>query len=289
MELRRYAVEIASVIIGAAIIISNYFLFPYYLPEEIYGLLNPLFNVMGSLIAFVPPVLVFYNRYTQNKQVESQFMIFITDFTGAVDSGMTLPMAIKYCSGKDYGILTPHIKAISSQVEWGVPFRDTLHLFSDKVSSLPVKRALTTIIETYKVGGLISDTLKAVGRSLMEINKIKAERSVSVQSQIFTSYLIYFVFIFILVILQSFLIPALTPQSNAIGMASSFGSTGGVQMFPPGLFINFIVIQGLFAGLATGKMAEGSLVAGAKHSIVLIVIGYSIFSLASQFEFNLFA
>ena len=121
----------------------------------------------------------------------------------------------------------------------------------------------------------------------MEINKIKAERSVSVQSQIFTSYLIYFVFIFILVILQSFLIPALTPKPNAIGMAAMSGA--GPEMFPPGLFINFIVIQGLFAGLATGKMAEGSIVAGAKHSIVLIVIGYSVFSVASKLEFNFFA
>jgi archaeal flagellar protein FlaJ len=195
---------------------------------------------------------------------------------------------MKYCSGKDYGILTPHIKAISSQVEWGVTFRDALRLFSEKISSMPVKRALTTIIETYKVGGLISDTLKAVGQSLMEINKIKAERSVSVQSQIFTSYLIYFVFIFILVILQSFLIPALTPQSNVIGISSTMGGASP-QMFPPDMFINFIVIQGLFAGLATGKMAEGSIVAGAKHSIVLIVIGYSVFSVASQFEFNFFA
>lgn len=286
MEIRKYSVEISCVIAGAAIILSNYFLFPSYIPADFYGFLQPLFNVVGSLIAFVPPVLVFYKRYTQNKQVESQFMIFINDFTGAVDSGMTLPMALKYCSGKDYGVLTPHIKTISSQVEWGVPFRDTLRLFSDKVSSTPVKRALTTIIETYKVGGLISDTLKAVGRSLMEINKIKAERSVSVQSQIFTSYLIYFVFIFILVILQSFLIPALTPKSNVIGMSSMSGT--GPEMFPPGLFINFIVIQGLFAGLATGKMAEGSIVAGAKHSIVLIVIGYSIFSVASNLEMSFF-
>jgi archaeal flagellar protein FlaJ len=286
MDIKKYAIEIACVIAGTAIILSNYFLLPSYIPAEIYGFLQPMFNVAGSLIALVPPVLVFYNRYTRNKQVESQFMIFISDFTSAIDSGMTLPMALKYCSGKDYGILTPHIQTIHSQVEWGVPFRDTLRLFSEKVSSLPVKRALTTIIETYKVGGLISDTLKAVGRSLMEINKIKAERSVSVQSQIFTSYLIYFVFIFILVILQSFLIPALTPKSDVIGMASMSGA--GPEMFPPDLFINFIVIQGLFAGLATGKMAEGSIVAGAKHSIVLIVIGYSIFSVASQFQFNFF-
>jgi flagellar protein FlaJ len=286
MELKKYSVEMASILAGLSIIFLNYLVFPAYLPKELFTFLQPILNVIGSLIAVVPPVLVFYNRYTKNKEVEKQFTIFIADFTGAIESGMTLPMSLKYCAGKDYGVLTPQIKTINSQVEWGVPFRETLKLFSENVQSLPVKRALTTIIETYKVGGMISDTLKAVGQSLMEINKIKAERSVSVQSQILTSYIIYFIFIFILVILQSFFIPALTPKSDIPGMSSMSGAVP--EMFPPDMFVNFIIVQGFFAGLATGKMAEGSLVAGMKHSIVLIVIGYSIFSLTSNLQINLF-
>jgi flagellar protein FlaJ len=126
-----------------------------------------------------------------------------------------------------------------------------------------------------------------VGESLIEINKIKAERSVSVQSQILTSYLIFFVFIFILVILQSFLIPALTPQTDVAGITSMSGGAMP-EMFPPEIFVNFIVVQGFFAGLATGKMAEGSVVAGIKHSLVLIVIGYSIFSIAGHFQISFF-
>jgi flagellar protein FlaJ len=287
MELKKYIVELISIFVGSIIIISNIFLFPLYVPEELFEIVQPLINLCGALIAIVPPVLVFYRRYTENKQVERQFAIFIADFTEAIDSGMTLPMAIKYCSGKDYGILTSHIRGITAQVEWGIPFRDALRLFSEKIESLPVKRAITTIIETYKVGGKVSDTLKAVGESLLEINKIKAERSVSVQSQILTSYLIFFVFIFILVILQSFLIPALAPKSNVMGMPSMGGSSVP-ELFPPELFVNFILVQGFFAGLATGKMAEGSIMGGVKHSIVLIVIGYSVFSIASHIEIGFF-
>jgi flagellar protein FlaJ len=286
MNIGKYLIEIVSVLIGSAIIILNFFIFPMLIPEEIFDLLQPLINMMGAIIAIAPPVLVFYTRYKENKEVETQFTIFMYDFTEAIDSGMTLPLALRFCSGKDYGILSNHIKAIASQVNWGVPFREALRLFSNKVESLPVRRAITTIIETYKVGGKISDTLKAVGESLLEINKIKAERSVSVQSQILTSYLIFFVFIFILVILQSFLIPALTPQTTA-GMPTMSG-TSAPEMFPPELFINFIIIQGFFAGLATGKMAEGSVIAGIKHSIVLIVIGYSIFSIAAHVQFSFF-
>ena len=103
-------------------------------------------------------------------------------------------------------------------------------------------------------------------------------------SQIITSYLIYFVFIFILVILQTFLIPALA------GIPGSSGSDAAASesIISTQSFINFILIQGFFAGLVTGKMAEGSVVAGLKHSILLITTGYTLFSFASQFQIVLF-
>lgn len=288
MEIRRYYAEILSVIAGVLIILGNMFIFQTLIPPEIYTIVEPMINLTGAMIAIVPPVLIFYARFKKNKEIESQFTIFITDFTEAIDSGMTLPMALRFCGRKSYGVLTPSIKMITAQVDWGIPFREALRMFSSRVGSITVRRAITTIIETYKVGGKISDTLRAVGESLIEINKIKAERSVSVQSQILTSYLIFFVFIFILVILQSFLIPALTPQTDVAGITSMSGGGAMPEMFPPEIFINFIVVQGFFAGLATGKMAEGSVVAGVKHSLVLIVIGYSIFSIAGHFQISFF-
>ena len=285
MDISKYYWEILSVFAGVAIIAANMFLLPSILPPGIFKIVEPMVNLAGAMTAIVPPVLIFYTRYKNSKEMEAQFIVFISDFTNAIDSGMTLPLALRYCIRKDYGVLSPHIRSIASQVDWGIPFREALRMFSEKVSAPPVKRAITTIIETYKVGGKISDTLRAVGESLMEINKIKAERSVSVQSQILTSYLIFFVFIFILVILQSFLIPALTPKGEIVGITNLGGATAP-EIFPPEIFVNFILIQGFFAGLATGKMAEGSVVAGFKHSIVLITIGYSIFSLAAQLQIS---
>jgi len=287
MDIAKYYLEILSVFAGVAIIAANMFLLPTILPPEIFKAVEPMISLAGAMTALVPPVLIFYTRYKLSKEMEAQFIVFISDFTDAIDSGMTLPLALKYCTRKEYGVLTPHIKTIASQVDWGISFRDALRMFSEKVNPPPIKRAITTIVETYRVGGKISDTLKAVGEGLMEINKIKAERSVSVQSQILTSYLIFFVFIFILVILQSFLIPALTPKGEIVGIINIGGGTAP-EIFPPQIFTNFIIIQGFFAGLATGKMAEGSVVAGFKHSIVLITIGYSIFSLAGQMQISFF-
>jgi hypothetical protein len=99
---------------------------------------------------------------------------------------------------------------------------------------------------------------------------------------------IFFVFIFILIILQSFLIPTLTQRSTS---AIALDVTQAPQTLPTAqdysqTFATFIVMQGFFAGIATGKMAEGSIAHGLKHSLILIVAGYLIFSITSQMQLS---
>ena len=282
MEISKtFVFEIIFIAVGIIILALN-FLFI----SAIFPFISPLINVFGALIAIIPPFLIFYGKYRISKEIEEQFIIFITDLTESIDSGMTLPISLKHASKKDYRSLTSYVKEIQSKVEWGIPFEKALKIFSDKVKSTPIKRSVSTIIETYKVGGKISDTLRAIGQSLIEINKIRQERTASVQSQIVTSYLIFFVFIFILLILKMFLIPTLgTMEAPTLGEAT--GNAIPIELYTQ-TFINFILVQGFFAGLATGKMSEGSIMAGLKHSIVLIVIGYTIFSLIGQVDIEIF-
>lgn len=279
----RYWKQAACAVLGAAIIAVN-FIFVV----DIFPILFPILNVAGSLVAAVPIVLVIYTRYKTNMEIEQQFIVFIRDLGDSINSGMTLPLALNHCSRNEYMALTPYVNDMAAQVDWGIPFKRALETFAKKVDSVSVKRSITTIVETYKVGGKISDTLSSINKSLVTVDKIKKERSSSVHSQVVTSYMIFFVFIFILVILQSFLVPSLTQRSVS---SVSLSITGAPQNLPTGqdysnTFIIFIIMQGFFAGLATGKMAEGSIVGGLKHSIILIVTGYLIFSMASQFQFG---
>jgi len=217
----RYFYEIVSIIAGVAILLINVFVI-----IDIFPFIFPLLNVIGGIIAVVPPSWIFYKKYKTNKQIEQQFIVFIRDLTESINSGMTLPMALKHCSKRNYLALSPHINHLTAQVDWGIPFKRALEIFAKKTKSVSIGRAVTTIIETYKVGGRVSDTLNAVGRSLIEIGKIREERTASVHAQIVTSYLIYFVFIFILVILQTFLIPALAPPKIP-GVTFGGGLGGG--------------------------------------------------------------
>lgn len=274
----KYFTELLFILIGA-VIISIDIVYLITIP-----LLGDMLLLVGTLVAGMPTLILFYSRFKRRKVIEEQFLIFVSDLTQAIKSGMTLPIALQHVSDRNYHDLSPLVKGLSAQVDWGIPFPKSLEIFSNKTDSIPIKRAVGTILQTYKVGGKIADTLESIGKTLLTLENIRKERASSVYSQLITSYLIYFVFIMILVVIQIFLIPYLVPTAlTGIGG----GAISPVQAVFASSFINFIIVQGFFAGLVTGKMAEGSLVAGFKHSVLLIVIGYTIFSFASQIEVRL--
>jgi type II secretory pathway component PulF len=122
-------------------------------------------------------------------------------------------------------------------------------------------------VETHKSGGQIATILVSVAQSLQELEKIKKERSASVYSQMINGYLIYVVFLGVMIGLSTVLIPAFKLGETLPDLNKAF-----IEMFRA-----LTVIQGAFAGLAIGKMAEGTLTAGIKHAMVLVIFGYSVF------------
>lgn len=278
----RYLFEAVSIAAGIIILAVSNTLVAASIP-----FLVPVLNVLGGIVLVVPPTLVFYTKYRTKREMEQRFIGFVLDLADSINSGMTLPMAMEHCSRRDYASLNPLVNNLNSQVNWGVPFKKALENFAKSTGSRSIRRSVRSIIESYEVGGRISDTLSSVSDSMIAIEKLNNERKSSVYSQVVMLYLIFFVFIGILIIMQISLIPVLSPEN--IGSLSL--TTPSVRI-PAELytetFIYFIIIQGFFAGLAIGKMAEGSVSAGLKHSVLLIIAGYAIFSFAIQFQISFF-
>lgn len=227
-----------------------------------------LMNLVIAVIALGVPLLFRYTRYSKFKRIESVFPNFLRDITESVNTGMTVTQAIRTASRNDYGELTPYAREMAAKISWGVPLSQVLEDFANKIGSISLKRTVQTINEAHKSGGTIQTVLSAVAETTQEIEKIKKERSASVYAQMINGYLIFFIFLGVMVGISSFLIPAF-----------QFGdaSQSELNQLLPELFRNLVVIQGVFAGLAVGKMAEGTFLAGAKHSLVLTILGYSVF------------
>ena len=254
-------ISMITVCIGAPLLLLNFLYFSQF--PEIYALLN----LLVAVIIIGIPMLYRYSEFKKIRKIEEIFPKYMNDIAENISAGMTLPQAIRSTNNIDYGVLNPYVREMASKVTWGITFEKIMEDFAKKTGSRAMRRNVQTIIETHRSGGSMDTVLKSVGQSLVELERIKKERSASVYSQMVNGYLIYVVFLGVMIGLSSVLVPAFRLGETLPDLEVVF-----VEIFRA-----LIVIQGFFAGLSIGKMAEGTLIAGVKHALVLVVVGYSAF------------
>jgi len=254
-------VSLITLAAGGMLLVINLLLFSK--TPQVFTMLN----MSSALIILGVPVAYKYTDYKDSKQIEAIFPKYLRDVSQNIEAGMTLPQAMKATLSNDYGVLNPYIKELSAKISWGVSFERAMKDFAHKTKSATMRRNIQTVIETHRSGGQLGTVLVSVAQSLSELEKIKKERSASIYSQMINGYLIYIVFLGVMIGMSTGLIPAFKMDQTNPGMNAAF-----IDMFRA-----LTVIQGFFAGLAIGKMAEGTIMAGVKHSMVLVIFGYSAF------------
>lgn len=261
-EFKIYHLLLFSIPLSISLIVVSYFLF-----FEMKGIFSTL--VFFSVLVSILPLLVWmYVDYSRKKQIEENFSVFLRDFIEAVRGGLTVPEAIKSVSKNDYKALTPYVKKLAAQLDWGIPLDKALENFVKGTKSRLIGRIISSVIESHRFGGKLTETFEALSSAALEIERLRLERKMYLQSQMLTGYIVFFVFLGVIVGLEKFLIPSLTQTTSNLPMEPEVF----VSEFKT-LFRNLVYLQAVFAGLIVGKMSEGVVAAGIKHSIIMIVIG----------------
>ncbi|MBI2133762.1 type II secretion system F family protein [Candidatus Woesearchaeota archaeon] len=284
----------AALIIAMALLIADFYLF--------YGRIFFVpFLAIILTVAWFPYWAEIFAENRRQKELESRFPEFVRNLTGAIKSGMPAASAVIHVAESDYGALTPYVKKLANQIEWAIPFRKAFINFGKETNNPVIKRAIATVIQAEQAGGNIEDVLYSITESLIEIKKIREERKSSIHSQIMQSYIIFFVFLGVMIIIQNLLIPYMTSFSGgAVGIVqnaesqaiitkvsisisspSEFaGSVSAWILSMYGIFLMLSLIQGFFAGVVLGKLAEGDMTSGLKHSLIMMTFAFIIITLS---------
>ncbi|MEM4397049.1 MAG: type II secretion system F family protein [Candidatus Woesearchaeota archaeon] len=266
--------------------------------------------IIAFSVSFLQIWLDFFIENQKQKEIESRFLDFVRNLTGAIKSGMAVSKAIIHVSKIDYGALSYHVRKLGNQLEWNVPVHKALIMFSKSTKNEVIKRSIATVIEAEQAGGNLEDVLSSITNSLIEIKKIKEERRANIHSQVMQSYVIFMIFIGVMLVIQNMLVPYLVGNSqenllsglniqgnmpmqtkqqtiimeakiNFNSFSSFIISLGEWLISLKGIFLMLTLIQGFFAGIIIGKMAEGDLTSGLKHSLILMIVSFFIMTLFS--------
>ena len=277
-------IHIIGIVAGVIIAIINFFLF-FESNTNLFYFIFGLAAVIGALPFIVGLML----EGEEEKQNNEMFLEFARNLVESVRSGTPISKSIIILKDKNYGSLTPHVQKLANQISLGIPVKEALQIFARDINSKVVKRAVTLISEAEKAGGEIEGILESVAKSTGEIEKLKKERRSAVYGLVVQGYIIFFIFIVIMLIMQFKILPMTSEISLAgasmqdLGSIGFGGNAGGSQGDVSSTMIYLLIMQGLFTGLVIGKLAEGNLKAGVKHSFVMTAISLLIYTGAKAF------
>jgi len=235
---------------------------------------------IAGVIAIFPFVVSMMLESSREKENNEMFLEFSRNLVESVRAGTPISRSIINLKDRYYGSLTPHIQKLANQISIGIPVKEALETFAGEVKSSIVTRAVTLISEAEKAGGEIENILESVAESVSEIEKLKKERRNAIYNLVVQGYIIFLVFIVIMLIMQFKILP-MTSEISISGGGGELGGFSGAGMSAEEVsspLLYLLLIQGLFSGLVIGKLAEGSIKAGIKHSFIMVALSLLIYT-----------
>ena len=244
---------------------------------------------IALVIALLPFFVSLILETNSEREKEEMFLEFARNLVENVKSGTPISKSILNIRKKDYGKLNPYINKLANQIALGIPVKVALETFARDIGSLTITRAVTIISEAEKAGGRIDDILEAVAKSVSQVEKLKKERRSAMYTLVVQGYIIFMIFIVIMLIMQFKILPIASGLGEGMGgegiSGFGLGKQGDVatseELSSP--FLLLLIFQGFFAGLVIGKLAEGRLRSGLKHSMILVILAVLISTGAKVF------
>ena len=252
-----------GIVFGLIIAISSYVVFG--LSSLSYFLL-----VISLLIVLSPFVLGAILSQNKQKEKEEMFLAFSRDLVENVKSGTPISKGIVNLRTRNYGALSPHIMKLANQLSLGITLTEALNTFAKETKSKVISRAVGLISEAERAGGKIETILESVAISVNQIDKLRKERKAAVSNLVTQGYIIFIVFIIIMLVLEFKILPMVTDLAGNDGLSVNVKKIDPTEFSMP-LFVTLLV-QSFFAGLVIGKISEGTIKSGIKHSFILLAI-----------------
>lgn len=255
--------------------------FAFFMGQSIF----PFLLGIGFVLASAPFILEILTESKEEREINTKFLELSRNLAESVTTGTPISKSIVNMAKKDYGALNPYVQKMANQITLGIPVSIAMQTFADDIDNKTIRRAVSLIRQAEKAGGEIDYILSSVANSISETEKLKEERRAVIFNLVMQGYIIFFIFIGIMLVMEFKILPLTMGISN-LGAGSALGGTGisvsagAEEKLSPEqisqMFLYLLLTQGFFAGLTIGKLSEGTLKAGIKHSFILTIAAYLI-------------
>jgi flagellar protein FlaJ len=219
------------------------------------------------IIGFMAPVAVsFEGRRWYVRNIEEHLPDFLRELSDMKDIGITLQEAIHRISGAKLGVLSSELSVASRDIESGAYVNSALVKMEERIGLVSVKRAISLLVRASEITTNLKQIFIIAITDFEYYLNLKRERSNTTIIYVMIIYLSFGIYLYTAYQLN---VPFLSAFK---GMNVSVDTAGNLtEMFRIG------IILATFSGIMAGQFSSNSVLAGFKHSIVLLAATIALF------------
>lgn len=219
------------------------------------------------IIGFMAPVAIsFEGRRWYVRNIEEHLPDFLRELSDMKDIGITLQEAIHRISGAKLGVLSSELSVASRDIESGAYVNSALVKMEERIGLVSVKRAISLLVRASEITTNLKQIFIIAITDFEYYLKLKRERSNTTIIYVMIIYLSFGIYLYTAYQLN---VPFLSAFK---GMDVSVDTAGNLtEMFRIG------IILATFSGIMAGQFSSNSVLAGFKHSILLLAATIALF------------
>ena len=234
---------------------------------------TPLFDeylLLAIVLTVFPASVLDYVDYRWKRSIDKHLPDLFRSIVQAQKSGMTLPQAVEEASKRNYGAMSKELQKMVAQMSWGVSFEEALVSLGKRVDTALMRQTIPLILEAQRSGGQVEKVFDPLEKFVQTTLTFDEERKTQTRPYLAIIYVAFFVFLFtIIILLKSFFVDIVDFELSQFELMPADEARR--------IFFHMSAIQAFFGGLVAGKMGEGTVGGGLKHSVILLLCGYLAF------------
>jgi len=237
--------------------------------------------VIFIVISLIPFIIFYEIRAWRMRKIDERMPDLLRNLSSMNDSGILLSNSLKIIAESKMGLLSKELKKLKEDISWGTSTSRALMKLENNIRTASSSRIIHTLIKANESTSDLKSVLSITAEQVKGDERLKKERSSEMVVYVFTIYVAFFVFLFIVYVLAVYFFPESASFKNSAQGVGGYGGIGNsyfnIEEYTM-LMYHSALVQALTSGLIAGKMGQGSVYMGLKYSVSMMIITYAVFA-----------
>ncbi len=231
-------------------------------PARIAGLQSfyyPAVAFTMALLLATLPSMIYAEYLSREYKVINGITRFLRDLVEIRKTGLSPERSIIELSRKNYGVFTKYLRKMALQLSLGIPLSRIIDELFKKIIVWRAKVMLFIMTDTIEVGGGSIEIMEHLSWFAENVDAIEDEKKRNLRTLLIVPYMGAILTIATIVMMTAF-------------FASLQVATGGAYYMAAASTLPAIILNIYLMGLVAGKVSSGSIAAGFKHAVFLLIL-----------------